>query len=273
MKRMGLSTALAIVVLLPMAPTVLFADEVVRGRVISADGDPISGAIVKSTRVFWVETDAEGAYQLEMVDEVIQARAPGYGPVTKRREPGQKTVDFVLSQTDDTWEVPLCSTITDSGKRFGFPWSLPTLGSRIESGSDSHHGGEWYRATIRPKGSEPAQLHYRSWVYCCGGMPLSSRYTESTELSERLFFAAGRSTALPSDSTRFTYSAGLDARGIDMDGKEWRWVGPLWNLAISYSGASKEEAARLDAMIDSMCFDDRTPQKRKPGAIVYPWWF
>ena len=262
MKRLRGSAVAAIFALLSTTTTVLFAADAVRGRVTTDDGEPISGAIVKSTRVFLAETDAEGAYELEMVDELIQARAPGYLPNTKRREPGQTTVDFVLSETDDTWEVPLCSTLEDSGPRFGFPWSLPTLGAKIESGSDSHHGGVWYRAKIHDKASESAQLQYNSWVHCCGGMPLSHRYIESIELTERLFAAAGRDTALPSDSNPLIYSAGLDARGVDVSGKHWRWVGPIWDLAITYSEASKEEAQRLDEMIDSMCFDDR-PRKRR----------
>jgi hypothetical protein len=239
--------------------------QIVSGRVLAKNGDPLAGVEVYGTResccpatVAWTITKADGTFRLLMPGTVLHFRRDDLAPISLRVRRPSPTKVVMTDQEASTRDIPLCKDSV--GSRYG--WHLrfapPNTGERLKS-----RDVDYERYGL--KGQDGGTLD--SWF----GMTASSvdaetsLYVHSATFSERFVRVPGIGVI------------GIDANGVDKNGSHWRWLGiqpypPAngsyrlthkrldrhWRLMIAsdqigYANASERDQKKFDEIINSAC--------------------
>lgn len=253
--KLFVAAAVGLALLIPEArPT----PPAIRGRVQSAEGQPISGIHVLGSKetccpikVEGTETDESGRFLLTDPGEILYFRdyaQARFWPLTKIMQAGETEVFVVLEAAErSNLIIPTCSSQKEPGKRVGdvFRFLIPK-GAKMERGHDIDYA--WY--SIRS--SKPQR-----WLRIMSG-PLvggSSRthppqLLESSTFEERwvVHEAGGR--------------VGIDSMGRAKNGKKWRNLDMSFSEAAWYDDVGDQTAAFFDTILDTVCLAAPPPPEQ-----------
>jgi hypothetical protein len=253
------SFALAI----PFAPH--STGQIVSGRVLAKNGDPLAGVEVYGTRknccpttVVWTITRADGTFRLLKPGAVLHFRRDDLAPISLRVRRASPTKVVMRGQEASIRDIPLCRETVESRFGWHFRFAPPNTGELLKS-----RDVDYERYGL--KGQDGGTLD--SWF----GMTASSvdaetsLYVHSATFSE-WFVRAPRMGVI-----------GIDTNGVDKNGSHWRWLGIQpnpkansnyrlthktldrhWRLMIAtdqigYTNASERDQKKFDEIINSAC--------------------
>lgn len=227
------------------------------GRVTSAEGLPIEGAVVSVGALKLSDlksldhatTDKDGRFQLAYPGDVIRIRKEGFQPFTLVLDPSSPDITVTLTPEHDSLIAPLCTKSPTRGSRrigygpIGATFDIPKKDVEIL-------GGKWdvdyVRYVIRPK-RRKGSLEFWFGPYAMSSEPPDEDYLNSLSFEERYLISA----------TGERY--GLDVSGIKRDNSRWRRTSIVMTGGALYQNALPEDATLFDRIIDSVCI---APQKR-----------
>jgi len=204
------------------------------GRVVSENGKPLSGVSVGPGAV----TNADGYYLLELPapglhNYRVRFSLPGFHPMTKAADPKTHQLDAVLQSGDNTWTPPRCLS-NEKSKVLGssIKISIPDNATVKEITHDDYI---YYEIFLGKEESGP-RMSFWDGLLVGFPWPRKEQLQSSSFINERTM----------------TCVFGMDYRGKDKDGSNWRVTGVLGEF-IEYSKASDQAAEFFDTIIDSLC--------------------
>lgn len=217
-------------ILLPKAQTVA-------GIVVDAAGNPVAGAHIDHSDVREQEslfTDEQGRFQVRTRAPALVVRKLGFdgalirtGPVGPLRVVLEKATGSIPACRDK------CEGLASAKSMFCF---APVPG--VEVHGQGKMGESTSRAFLVTTRDGPREILLGSGPMWSLGIPYTGDVWESTEYSEKSF-AIGDSEI-------------IDARGVTMDGKRWRYLGRFGESA-SYYEVDARDAALADRFLDGAC--------------------
>lgn len=215
------------------------------GTVRSKSGKPLAETWVFSSEYGRAVTGADGRYKMDVGNLVPGDRRvlcfwnEGFRPLIKVVDRSTPETDVILEEFNGTERViPTCGKANKSEKRLGtFLRVLVPKGAAIK----------------KSRGFEAQDFHIfvgsgkkRLWVLGISGIHTTKGFPE-----DKWILTSREYTMQPWRDE--SGNLGVDVRGRSEDGTYWRYLG-FWSEAVMYSEVTKDEAAVLDQIIDSVCF-------------------
>jgi hypothetical protein len=210
----------------------------VRGKVISQDGSPLKGVIVRSSSNGAGKTDGSGQFILEQPRGLVRFSMPGYRPATKREETFQVNSTLVLqADPKGQWDPPQCpvspSGLVMQGDRMQFP-----LGETIQARRVQDDDCQYYVVCI----GKYCMRHGFGPLWSLG-MPTWKDFPDGfLDIQER--------------DVRWRPDLDLQGneyRSTHADGTYSRYLG-IFGESVSYNHVTKDAAEEFDKIIDSLCW-------------------
>jgi hypothetical protein len=216
------------------------------GLVTAKDGTPVASVVVYPSLLreccpYQTEratTDDRGRFELPNPPRVLHFFKDGLAPASRVIVAGQSEISVVLEDDSATrWVLPVCPSHKEHGKRVGWPHQF-----LIPKGT---HFQKHFRTDYVVSYSIVDRGETRALVIWTG--PMVGGLDADDDWLVRAASLTERSVR---DGSRF---AGQDFRGLDKDGKHWRWTGLSGYSVARYWGVTDETEAFFDRIIDSAC--------------------
>jgi len=219
----------------------------ISGKVVDEQGAPIVGAVVGTTssccppKTNTSKTDERGQFHLDNHGPILRIRGENFEPQSLVLKNDYSDVLGRLHPELNKLHPPKCGRSTRGERLLGWGWglhfSVPDHGIHV-SGGDVDVDYRVYGIRLKRRGSV-LELWFGPTAFTVE--PDDQQLVKSVEFSQRNIFNS-KDEAI-----------GLDTRGRDLDDRLWRRTGIIMSGA-KYDGASPEESAVFDRILDSACF-------------------
>ena len=214
------------------------------GVVTSKDGKPLADVVVYASapreccakQAQRTTTDATGSFHMDNPPRVLHFFKDQFAPASRVVDSGQKEIGVVLEDEAPTrWILPACPDKIHA-KAVGWPYQFlvpkrPKIKKRF---------GDDYLIYLTADRTKEYSLVI--WFGpLVGGLDADDDW---------LIQAASFSERSVRDGTQI---AGQDFRGLDKQGRHWRWTGLAGYNIARYRNASDAAAEYFDRIIDSAC--------------------
>ncbi len=229
--------------------------QVPRGTVTDSEGHPLADVRVCRPLVECTCSDSRGHFAFPAETARSQGDAElffardGFAAVTLRADV-ERPLKVSLSPSDSSpWLLPVCPPQGDASRRLsalpaGFTLDVPE-NVRVRHFADADYGC----VRVRPRWG-------RGYLLLCGG-PHWSYLPAASPLPEGVRVTARREVRHQvAASCEDIPSPGMDARGIDDAGADWRYVGGLFETIEVYAPSERSQKL-FDAILDTLCVPER----------------
>ena len=211
------------------------------GVVVDENGAGIEGAQVVASGVGfngWGETNPGGTFCVKSAGVFINVRHTGFSPILERVPTTGTPMRLRMVKADASVRaMPDCQSRPNAGRGWiGGGLRINPQG-RYRGPVNGEHDTHWYVQ----KGEQ--SLHVIDGYAWHAGLPQESLLSASQNISVR--------------GWEFGNIIGLDLSGRSQTGSRWRWIGAPLAVAISYEGASPDEAEYFDRILESVCYTSR----------------
>ena len=232
------------VVWLLLNAALLAQDSDVSGRVTDSQGQPQADVVVFGNHHFdgggykavRSKTDADGHYNLVSVGQFLFFRKAGYHPFTCKRA-ADATANATLMAGEDGWRIPACTKKQKQERRYGD--TLVFLAPASAKARKGEPDTDNWKIFLSFPGSRKEKMTIWSGPSLGGGAGYTAPddwYVAASTISER----GGNKTG------------NIDIRGTLPDGRHWRTVSWITDIAMYYD-VSDAGAKYFDDIIDTGC--------------------